>query len=192
MTEAFLTALASSFTLVSLAEIGDKSQLVCIALSARYRMIPVIAGVVTAFALLNALAVLFGAMVAQAIPQNLLAIAVAFLFIVFGVQSLREGVDEEAIDIAEKKSHHIFMQAFVMIVIAEFGDKTQLSVAALSLVMHPFAVWMGSTLALLATSLAAVWLGRLLLQRFDLALIKKASGYLFLLFGVLTLFGALY
>jgi len=188
MTHSLVSALASSFALVGLAEMGDKSQLVCIALSTRYRILPLIAGVVAAFALLNALAVFSGAMVAAAIPHVWLALAAALLFVVFGVQTLRQS-EEESVEISEKKTHHIFLQAFALIMVAEFGDKTQLSVAALSLVMPPFAVWLGSTLALLATSLLAVLLGRVLLQHFDLHLIRKISGVLFILFGVATLIG---
>ena len=102
-TSTLLTALFSSFTLVSIAEIGDKSQLVCIALSARYKSLPVLAGVVSAFALLNALAVIFGAIIADVVAPQLLAVGVALLFFGFGIQTLREHEDTEAVDISEKK-----------------------------------------------------------------------------------------
>ena len=55
----------STFTLIALAEIGDKSQLVCMTLAARHRHWPVILGATTAFLVLNALAVLFGAGVSR-------------------------------------------------------------------------------------------------------------------------------
>jgi hypothetical protein len=51
----------STFTLIALAEVGDKSQLVCMTLAARHRHWPVILGATTAFLVLNTLAVLFGA-----------------------------------------------------------------------------------------------------------------------------------
>lgn len=54
----------SAFTLIALAEIGDKSQLVCMTLAARHRHWPVMLGATTAFLILNVLAVLFGAGVA--------------------------------------------------------------------------------------------------------------------------------
>ena len=63
----------SSFTLISLAEIGDKSQLVCMALAARHRHWPVILGATMAFLALNTLAVLFGAGVAAWVPERLTA-----------------------------------------------------------------------------------------------------------------------
>ena len=39
----------STFTLIALAEVGDKSQLVCMTLAARHRHWPVILGATTAF-----------------------------------------------------------------------------------------------------------------------------------------------
>lgn len=54
--------------LIALAEFGDKSQLVCMTLAARHRGLPVVFGAVAAFAILNLLAVLFGAAVAAWLP----------------------------------------------------------------------------------------------------------------------------
>ena len=62
-------AAGTAFLLVALAEIGDKSQLVCMTLAARHRGWPVVIGAVAAFAFLNALAVLFGAAVAAWLPE---------------------------------------------------------------------------------------------------------------------------
>ena len=61
----------SAFTLIALAEVGDKSQLVCMTLAARHHHWPVILGATTAFLVLNALAVLFGAGVAAWIRAQL-------------------------------------------------------------------------------------------------------------------------
>ena len=58
----------TTFGLVALAEMGDKSQLVCIGLAARHRGLPVLIGAVAAFALLNLIAVVFGAGLAQWLP----------------------------------------------------------------------------------------------------------------------------
>lgn len=68
----FPVVFASSFSLIGLAEIGDKSQLVCIALAVRYRAIPVLIGAIAAFALLNLAAVLIGAAVANWLPEHII------------------------------------------------------------------------------------------------------------------------
>ena len=78
----------SSFTLIALAELGDKSQLVCMTLAARYRHWPVILGAATAFLVLNTLAVLFGAGVAAWLPERVMAGLVAVLFGAFGLHAL--------------------------------------------------------------------------------------------------------
>ena len=70
----------SAFVLISLAEIGDKSQLVCMTLAARHRHWPVLLGATTAFVILNALAVLFGAGIAAWVPERLMAGIVAVMF----------------------------------------------------------------------------------------------------------------
>ena len=75
----------SAFTLIALAEVGDKSQLVCMTLAARHRHWPVILGATLAFFILNALAVLFGAGVAAWVPERLMAGLVAVLFGGFGI-----------------------------------------------------------------------------------------------------------
>ena len=80
---------ATSFALIAAAEIGDKSQLVCMTLASRHRAMPVLLGAIAAFAFLNTLAVIFGVAIASWLPESIVAAIVAVLFAVFGVHSLR-------------------------------------------------------------------------------------------------------
>lgn len=64
--------------------------------------------------------------------------------------------------------------------IAEFGDKTQLAVVALSSISNPYAVWLGSTAAPVTTSAMGVLAGKTILAKVSLSLIHKMSGVLFL------------
>ena len=98
----------SAFTLIALAEIGDKSQLVCMTLATRHRHWPVILGASTAFLILNALAVIFGAGVAAWVPERLTAGIVAVLFGAFGIHALRKQDDGESGDVTERPGHGIF------------------------------------------------------------------------------------
>jgi len=89
---------ATSFALIAAAEIGDKSQLVCMTLASRHRAMPVLLGAIAAFAFLNTLAVIFGVAIASWLPESIVAAIVAVLFAVFGVHSLRikaDGSEEE-------------------------------------------------------------------------------------------------
>lgn len=179
--QAILTAAATSFALILAAEMGDKSQLVCMALASRHRPVPVILGALAAFALLNSLAVGFGKAIANWFPEYVIAAMVALLFIVFGVQALRTTVEGPHEEFKEKSGHGIFFATFLLITLAEFGDKTQLAVVALSSTSSPVGVWLGATLALGITSVLGVLAGRKLLQKIPLELLHKIGGIIFLM-----------
>lgn len=180
----WLASAGTTFLIVALAEIGDKSQLVCMTLAARHRGLPVVIGAILAFAVLNLLAVLFGAAVAAWLPEWLVALAVAILFAGFGISALRytEADDDEAV--TEKPGHGIVATTFLLIFLAEFGDKTQLAVAALGSTGTPAAVWTGATAALAVTSLLGVLAGRKLLNRLPLKWIHRISGIFFLMLAI--------
>ena len=179
--------IVTSFSLIGLAEIGDKSQLVCMTLATRHRALPVIAGASLAFAGLNLAAVLFGAAVARWLPDTLIALVVGLLFLAFGLHALR-GAGQEKEDCAPVKlaARGVFLSTLLLIALAEFGDKTQLAVASLSSSANPWAVWIGATLALTATSAAGVLAGRTLLKRIPVSLMQRISGTLFLLLAVVS------
>ncbi len=185
---AWLSSAGATFLLIALAEIGDKSQLVCMTLAARHRGLPVVLGAVAAFAILNLLAVLFGAAVAAWLPEWVVTLAVAVLFGWFGISALRfEEEDDDDEEIAEKPGHGIFATTFLMIFLAEFGDKTQIAVAGLGSTADATATWVGATLALTTTSILGVFAGRRLLNRLPLQWIHRVSGVFFLLLAVLAI-----
>ena len=183
----------TSFLLIFAAEIGDKSQLVCMALAVRYRALPVLAGSILAFLLLNSIAVVFGTAIAGWVPELVIAIIVSLLFLGFGLHALLAHADDEEVtdeDLQVKSQRHILFSTFILITLAELGDKTQLAVIALSSQGDPLSVWFGSTLALVATSVMAVWAGRTLLQRIPISLLHRMSGFLFILLSALAGYSA--
>ena len=182
----FLSISLSSFSLVALAEIGDKSQFVCMTLAARHRHWPVILGASVAFIALNTLAVLFGASVAALIPERVTAGLVAVLFGVFGVHILMTREDISTSETTEKAGRSIFFTTLLLIFFAEFGDKTQIAVAGLASTMDALSVWAGATLALVLVSVLGVWFGRTMLQRLPLHWLHLLSGMIFILFALLA------
>ena len=178
------TAAGGAYALVALAEFGDKSQLVCMTLAARHRHWPIFWGAAAAFALLNAIAVAFGAAVGQWLPERTIALAVAVLFAVFGLKSLltRPAADDETV--AEPSGHGLFVTTFLMIFLAELGDKTQLAVAGLGAAEPPLLVWLGATAALVTTSALGIWAGKMLLRRIPPRALHIAAGLLFLVFAL--------
>ena len=181
----------STFTLITLAEIGDKSQLVCMTLAARHRHWPVILGAATAFLVLNALAVLFGAGVAAWVPERVTAGLVAVLFGAYGIHALYKQDDGESVDVTERSGHGIFLTTLLLIFVAEFGDKTQIAVAGLAGSYDPLPVWLGATTALVMVSALGVWAGRTVLQRLPLLWLHRISGVVFLLFALMAAWHAL-
>jgi len=181
-----LSVSLSTFTLIALAEIGDKSQLVCMTLATRHRHWPVILGATTAFLVLNTLAVLFGAGVAAWVPEQVTAGLVALLFGAFGIHALGKQDYGESDDLAERSGHGIFLTTLLLIFVAEFGDKTQIAVAGLAGSFDPLPVWLGATTALIMVSVLGVWAGRTVLQRLPLLWLHRISGGIFLLFALLA------
>ena len=176
----------ASFLLIALAEFGDKSQLVCMTLAARHRGMPIILGATAAFAILNLLAVLFGAAVAAWLPEWVVTAAVAILFASFGISALRFEEEYDNEEIAEKPGNGIFLTTFLMIFLAEFGDKTQIAVAGMGSTVDVTAIWVGATLALTCTTILGVVAGRRWLNRLPLKWIHRISGTFFLLLALLA------
>ena len=182
-----LTAAATTFGLIFLAEIGDKSQLVCMALAARHHHRPVLAGAIAAFVVLNILAVVFGAGLAHWVPERILAAAVAVLFAVFGILSLRAQEQDGGEQIKERSGHGVFATTFLMLFLAEMGDKTQLAVAGMAGTLPAIPVWIGATLALATTSALGILVGRKLLRRIPLHRLHQISGVFFLILAAFAL-----
>lgn len=182
---------AASFALVAAAEFGDKSQLVCMTLAARHRHWPVLLGAVLAFSLLNAIAVLFGAMVGQWLPERAVTLAVALLFAGFGLRLLLGRPEEDDGTVTEKSGHGIVATTFLMMFLAEFGDKTQIAVAGLGAAEPPAAVWLGATVALSLTSALGIWAGRTVLRKIPPRTMNVIGGLLFLAFALLAALKAL-
>ncbi|WP_150048208.1 TMEM165/GDT1 family protein [Methylomonas rhizoryzae] len=181
----------SSFVVIAAAEIGDKSQLVCMVLASKHRSAPVFWGAVSAFATLNTLAVLFGAALAQWLPEYLLAACVALMFAGFGLHAIFANAEEEQEEVVEISRRGMFLTTLTLITVAEFGDKTQLAVAALSSTAEPWAVWTGATLALALTSGLGILAGKTLLKRMRLSLLKKISGIIFIVLALSAAYRAL-
>jgi len=179
----WLSSAGTSYLLIFSAEIGDKSQLICMTLASRYKALPVFLGAVCAFSVLNLLAVLFGTAIANWIPEFYVSVLVSLLFLGFGFYAWNNGDGEEEEEAVGHSNHSIFITTFLLIAIAEFGDKTQLAVVALSSTGIPSAVMLAATLALATTSLLGVWAGRTVLQKIPIHFLHKTSAVLFILIG---------
>lgn len=183
-----ITLLLTTFSLIALAEFGDKTQLAVIALSARYDRVKVFTGVILAFALVTGLGVLVGDVLFTFVPPYVIRILAGLLFLAFGILMLSS---KESCETEEAASTvNPLFSAFSMIALAEFGDKTQIS--AITLVAKynsPHLVFAGALLALGLISLIGIFLGKKLCEVVPLSKIKLGAGALFILFGIMFLAG---
>ena len=183
-----LTPFITSFSLIALAEFGDKTQLAVIALSAQYDRVKVFTGVILAFALVTALGVLVGETLYSYIPPDLIRILAGLLFIVFGILTLFSKESRETED--AKPAGDPLFSTFSMIALAGMGDKTQLS--AITLVAKydsPFFVFAGALSGLGIISLLGIFFGSKLCEVVPLSKIRIGAGALFILFGIMFLAG---
>jgi putative Ca2+/H+ antiporter (TMEM165/GDT1 family) len=183
-----VSVILTAFSLLFLAEMGDKSQLLAMTLAHRYRAGQVIAGTFAAFALLNLLAVWVGQALFEWIPQALVLLTAAVLFLYFGWSAWREAecCDEDEVHVI--KPNGGFRTSFTMIFVAELGDKTQLAMVALAASTGKiWSVFIGGTLALWAVSLVGILCGATLLRRLPKVWVHRAAAVLFIGFGLLAI-----
>nr|WP_246551866.1 TMEM165/GDT1 family protein [Geobacter hydrogenophilus] len=181
----------TTFGIIFLAELGDKTQLTAMALAVRYPWKKVFVGIAAAFALLNVGAVLIGKILFAVLPLFWIKLVSGGLFLFFGVTTLRGGEDDDEEKGKKASARGPVVTSFVMILLAELGDKTQLVTTSLAAQYDsPLAVFTGSTLALWLVSLVGIFLGRQLIRVVSLYTIQKAAGVLFLVFGAIVLYQA--
>lgn len=185
--DAFHTAFLASFGVVFVAELGDKSQLISLAFTARYRWSIVLTGVAIASFLMHGLAVLVGSALGAAIPDRGVKVLAGLAFVVFGVLNLREEDEDEDAAVAAPPGRSAVATVATTFVVAEFGDKTQLATLTLAGTYVGWGVWPGAALGMIAANALAIALGVALGKRLPEAALRKVAAGLFLLFGVLLL-----
>jgi putative Ca2+/H+ antiporter (TMEM165/GDT1 family) len=182
-----ITPALTTFGLVALAEMGDKTQLIAIALSARYSNIHVFGGLIVAFAILTVLAVGVGEVILTFVSPKIIGIMAGLLFIVFGVVTLLMD-DDDGNALKNMGARSAFITAFSMVALAEIGDKTEIAVIALSAQYHaPSMVFFGALLALGSVSAIGVAIGSKLSTMMPIEKLRVAAGIMFIVFGIVFL-----
>lgn len=159
---------ATTFGLVFPAELPDKTALASLMLSSRYRPIYVYAGVAAAFAVHVLLAIVAGSLLTL-LPHRVLSAIVAVLFGLGAVLLVRGRDETEKVAEAEQDTPSTFWRvaatSFLVILVAEFGDLTQILIVNLAARYHnPVSVGAGALLGLLAVAALAIAGGRGLLR----------------------------
>ncbi len=186
------TVFLSTFGLIFLAELGDKTQLAALALAMRYPWKRIFLGIALAFTALNLAAVAVGKLLFLMLPVFWVTAVSALLFLYFGVSTLRHACDTGDDSAPPPSAAGAARTAFIMIFMAELGDKTQLVTASQAARYSSSLSGMGmvfaaSTLALLLVSLLGIFAGKQLLRVVPLCWVHRAAGLMFLAFGAVTL-----
>lgn len=183
--------LFSSFSLIFLAELGDKTQITAMALATRHPWKRVFLGLAAAFLILNLGAVAVGKLLFTYVPPLWVNLSSGALFTYFGVKTLFFSEAEEEDDTPEGKAGNPVFIAFSMILLAELGDKTQIATAtAAAQQSSPVEVFIGSTLALWSVSLLGILLGTQITKVLPMSWVHRCAGALFLAFGALAFYKA--
>jgi len=208
-----LAAFGSSLTAITLAELGDKTFFMALILAVRHRARWVFIGSFAALTAVTLISLALGYGLRELLPQSLVPWLAAVLFLSFGIKLLIDAQGmaanaateekeeaEQAINMAESSKAFntawaVIWEAFVLVFIAELGDRTQFTtifMATAPAQVFSFGGLLAGTLLghALVTWLAVgagKWIGQWVNER----LLYRLSGGLFLVFGLAALSQAL-
>lgn len=174
---------------VTLAEMGDKTQLLAMAFATRIKASKVLIGVFIATVLNHALAVAVGSLITRfgALEVWIQGIA-ALSFIFFGLWTIRgdklEGEDQR------KSRYGAVMTVAIAFFIAELGDKTQLATIAIAtqFPQNPLVILLGTTTGMLIADGIGIIIGVVLCKRIPERTIKLVSAGAFIVFGLIAVY----
>ena len=188
---------ASTFGIVFIAELPDKTALATLVLGARFRARDVIAGAWLAFLFQTAIAVAAGGLL-RLFPEKPIHIASGIGFLVFAVLALRRNeaeeieAEEQALQDQRRRRRQAWVTSFLVVFAAEWGDLTQLATAALvARTGSPVGVALGAIPALWTVTVLAATLGGQAGRYLTPVLLNRLSAALFAVVGVVILVTAL-
>ncbi|WP_312792777.1 TMEM165/GDT1 family protein [Diaphorobacter nitroreducens] len=183
--EAFLVSTA----IVTLAEMGDKTQLLSLVLAARFRKPwPIVLGIFVATLANHALAGAVGSWVTTVLGPQVLRWVLGLSFIAMAVWMLIPDKLENDGDGAAPR-FGVFGTTLVAFFLAEMGDKTQVATVMLAAQYSAyFWVVAGTTLGMMLANAPVVWLGDRLVKKVPIRVVHLVSALIFLILGLLALF----
>ena len=192
-----LTTAAIAFASIFVIELPDKTFVATLVMATRFRPLLVWVGVVLAFLVQTLVAVSLGGVLAR-LPRTPVEVFAGVMFLIGGFILLRgaRNASREEVEAEEEfgaksdrvaKGWHVVTLCFGILFLAEWGDLSQILTASLVLKYHDaVSVFVGAFLALAAVSGLAAVLGRPLLTRIPLALIRRVGGIVCLVLAALT------
>lgn len=184
-----MAAFLKALLFVVVGEMGDKTQLLAMAMAGKYKVGQVMIGVFLATILNHALAVLLGSYLSSVIPMNVVSIVAGISFLVFGLWTIRGDTNDD-----QNKHHSRFgpiVTVGIAFFLAEMGDKTQLMTITIAAeYQQPLPILMGTTTGMMVADGIGVFFGAWLCKHVPEIYIKWAAGVVFMFFGTLTIYQA--
>lgn len=182
-------ALITSFLVVVLGEMGDKTQLLGMAFATRFKARTVLAAVFGATVFNHFLAVVVGDYLTRFIPMNTIQLLAALSFVIFGLWTFRG----DTLEGEDKKDYFSpFLTVFIAFFIAEMGDKTQLATIALAAkYQNIYTVLLASTAGMMVSNIIGIVIGVVMGKKIPERTVKLISGAIFILFGYIGIYASI-
>ena len=176
-----------STLLVALAEMGDRTQLLTILLTSRYRKpLPILAGVLAATLANHALAALAGYYVSSFLDAPWFRYLIGLSFIIMAGWVLIP--DKETGEGASKSHGGVFLTTLIAFFIVEMGDKTQIATAALAARFANVAiVTLGTTTGMMLANIPAAYFGQAITRVVPLKAMRIVSAAIYAVLGLVSL-----
>lgn len=182
------------FFLVLLAELADKTQLVTFALVAETgKPAQVYLGVLGGLFTVTAISVLAGSLIAFFVPLSLIQLIAGIVFIILGIFTIyRARRNQEDEDSTSTNGKRVWVRAFILLFLAELGDKTQLvGILIAASTGQLLLVFTAAFFALALVNGIGVIVGDRARQYLGTTTIAYVAAIAFIIAGALVLIGAL-
>ncbi|BAH08079.1 TMEM165/GDT1 family protein [Clostridium kluyveri] len=173
--------------LVVIAEMGDKTQLLAMAMASKYKIKEVLSGVLIATIFNHGLAVAVGSYLSSLISMKIVNIAAAISFLIFGLWTLRgDKIDGEN---SNRSRFGPIVTVIIAFFLAEMGDKTQLMTITISAKGNePILTFIGTTLGMIIADGIGIIGGAWIYKHIPDKYIKWAAGGIFIFFGTFSIY----
>ena len=183
--------LLTVFITIFIAEMGDKTQLLLVAMAGKYKVPHILTGTWLATVVLNLMAVIVGAALSNYLDMRIIKLVAGLAFFWFAYAAIKSDDEEEE----QREMRHNIGPVFAIFgsfFIGELGDKTQLSAITLAAnytnhsLMNAVYVFLGCTLGLILADLIGLVAGIVLKSKMPAGILNALSFVIFSVFGVLS------
>ena len=203
----FKPAFINSLSMILVSELGDETFIIAAIMAMRHPRLIILAGALSALAIMTVLSTALGLVVPNLISKDTVNKAAFVLYTFFGLRlcyiawkadsgaSMVDEVEEveEKLEaggrtgpvrrILSRICTPIFLEAFILTFLAEWGDRSQIATIALAAHLDPYGVTIGAIIGhAFCTGLAVVG-GRIVALKISQRMVALTGGILFFAFA---------